>query len=388
MSYFLKTKYGTKITVESIRDIHILLQDLSINYNTDVYDDVTGTYLKVSDILSSNEINLYGNEDFDFPGQSGYIKVQKRTKTFIFSSIILVLDLLLLTFNIYYYVHKSENLIIGDISIPSILIFALSAALFILFLPVILISKSVNVKANGMVMLSILLFMFMTGQFGIEFNTIQSEKEKDSAAFAYVDSIIKDMLQDKKPQAVEFDNEEYGDYWVMLKQIDEAYVEFYNSKAQYVDLCIKLAANVNDNAAAKKNITEILANLENYELNYNRFLENFKDAIENSNIPTNQKEKMLKNYYASLEKSRGFYKEYFNIAKNAYTLYDKLVQYRIINNALFSKNYNSFIFNVQEKADKYNSMQSELNKWINEEKEWIKKRDSKRKEIINSISKS
>jgi predicted RNA-binding protein with RPS1 domain len=253
---------------------------------------------------------------------------------------------------------------------------------------VILISKSVNVKANGMVMLSILLFMFMTGQFGIEFNTIQSEKEKDSAAFAYVDSIIKDMLQDKKPQAVEFDNEEYGDYWVMLKQIDEAYVEFYNSKAQYVDLCIKLAANVNDNAAAKKNITEILANLENYELNYNRFLENFKDAIENSNIPTNQKEKMLKNYYASLEKSRGFYKEYFNIAKNAYTLYDKLVQYRIINNALFSKNYNSFIFNVQEKADKYNSMQSELNKWINEEKEWIKKRDSKRKEIINSISKS
>jgi hypothetical protein len=109
MSYFLKTKYGTKITVESIRDIHILLQDLSINYNTDVYDDVTGTYLKVSDILSSNEINLYGNEDFDFPGQSGYIKVQKRTKTFIFSSIILVLDLLLLTFNIYYYVIKAKT---------------------------------------------------------------------------------------------------------------------------------------------------------------------------------------------------------------------------------------------------------------------------------------
>lgn len=388
MSYILKTKYGTRITVESIRDIHILLHDLAINYNTNVYDDVNGMELKVSDILSSNETDHYENNNFDLPGQSGFIKNQKRTRTFIFSSIVLILDLLLLTFNIFYYNFRSQYLIIGDISIPIILIFIFSASVFVLFLLVILISKSINVKANGMVLISIFLFMVWAGQFSVEINAIQLENQKDSAAFAYVDNIIKDMLLDKKPEAVEFDNEDYGDYSIILKQIDEAYVEFFNTKSEYVNLCIELASNVNDNTAAKKNISDILINLDKYESKYSQFLEKFKKAIDDSNISMSQKDKMLKQYYTSLERSRNFYKEYFDIAKNAYNLYDKLVQYRIDNNAHFSTTYNSFIFSAQNKADKYNKMQHELNGWISKEKEWIKRRDNKRRDIINSIEKS
>ncbi len=382
MSYIVKTKFGNKITVETKNELQNLLRDSVINLNSSVYDTVFNMDMVVSDILSQDMAGSGDYNRLNYNERNTFVNKRGRTGTFVAASVILLFDLLLLLFSVFYAVGNEGKITIGDISIPLIWTYIFSVSVLIVFLIVFFKSGSINVKANGMLILSLFMFVLFAGQGAIEMDTIIKKRTQENAAYAYLDKLIKDMLQDKKPQPGEFDKETYGDYSEMLKVINQAYNDFYNNRTEYLDLCKKLGTNFNNNTAAKENIKDILLYLDNYEVKYDSFLLKYKEFIENSNMEKRKKNAMLEGYNKSIEENKAFLKEYFDIERKAFNAFDKIIQFRIDHNAEYSEIEDSVIFNTQEEVDEYNKLQREADEYLKKEDEWFKKRESRANELI------
>lgn len=363
MSYKVKTHSRGGIIVNNADELFCLYQAGDINLDTPVFDTDINLCLKVSDILPKDSLDPDSESylaHLDSPEDlKTYSKWhEKRPEFIIISYIFIFLAFCIFILKDAYQKYEGFNLkgTLNSNGIPAVIFIAFVViALFLIN-----ISKSTRFRENSIFIFSLTLLAAST--------IVAIPKVKDTIAFINQKQDIfvnlknhyYNLLTHEAPKEYAFTEEVYVENYELLQSLNDAYIDYYTSITALSDATVSVNRVVIDLENTSYNIDEILPLIDDCHKKCYLFIRKLRDTSSALNVDVNDFEKDVDNsFYTACTLNL----EYYSIEKTFFETLAELQQLLIENKGNYSVIGTVYMFDTDEKVNKFNALVKKLNEY-------------------------
>lgn len=366
MSYRLNTRNRGIIVVNNKDEILQLLRDDQIGPDTPVLDMQINLKLKVKDIISPKDFKLYiptpvnsisNVYSTDHPNTLNQTE-QNGNAAFVVSYILTFMSLLfilsgrIITLMIdgkYNPINVAESL--G----PASGIFSLIVVITFCLINIV---RSRKFRKTAALIFSIILLCVSA------ITVIPNLGDGIKATIQYNEAkkIVKvhfdNLLGHSQPIEIEFNQEKFGDGYLLLQTLNQSYSDFYNAHENYLNL--SKGVNNKDYEKSQKNINEIIPAITDCSKKYKIFVSSLEDAAVRYNVNIKKSGKNVDNY---TEEAKGLVTQFYSTEKIAYEAIIKLRDLLKNNQGAYQKVGTAYLFKKEDAKNLFNTLIAQYNEY-------------------------
>ncbi|HEX9062063.1 MAG TPA: DUF3053 family protein, partial [Clostridia bacterium] len=258
--------------------------------------------------------------------------------------------------------------------------------------------KSVNVRANTMLVLSSLVFtLLVAGCFADVIKEKQKEREQERAAISKLTDLMNEAASGKRINDSDLTKEKYG----VNNELLLTFTKFFNGMIDEKDKYITKVKDYNfdkyynkESLSNKKTIQKAMNDVRDmqdeikiYKETYEKMVKAYGESIKDMKVSEAYKESFLKGYDKGIKSNKERMDDYFRIENelfedmyNYFDFFDKL-------NGKFDFKNGQYLFQTQNEVDKFNGLVTNVKDIADEESKWFEDNEQKTKENIEKFKK-
>lgn len=258
--------------------------------------------------------------------------------------------------------------------------------------------KSVNVRANTMLVISSLVFTLLVASCCADvIKEKQKEREQERASISKLADLMNEAVSGKRIDDSDLTKEKYGVNSELLLNCTKFFNGMVDEKEKYMSKVKEYNFDKYYNKEAlsnKKTIQKAMSDVRDmqdevkiYKETYAEMIKAYGESIKNMKVSEEYKESFLKGYDKSVKSNKDRMDDYFRIENeffedmyNYFAFFDKL-------NGKFGFENGKYIFQTQDEVDKFNGLVTSIKGIVDEESKWVEDSKQKTKEYIEKFKK-
>jgi hypothetical protein len=324
-------------------------------------------------------------------------KTRSRKVTFIISITLMIIVTVLKVLS-YVLTHPAKNtdsaaygfgkitgVILGMVIIVAVVVFLIFRF------------KSINLRANLILIFSILFFLSQISTIVNSANIATKERKQEKATQEMLTQIVKSTFSNVKTEKQNFSEEKYGINARMLTITSEFLNNMLDEKVKFQAKLSSFNLNTylgKEALSSKENINksidkmaELKDIINNYQLSYEKSLKDMGASISELKVPESYKNSALSGFNDSINKNKSRNEDYFKIENEIFNNYTNILKFLKDSFGNFEVENDACNFFEQKDADKFNELAEILNVSVDKENVWIKDNEQMMKDLIKKNEK-
>lgn len=309
-------------------------------------------------------------------------KVKKRTVSFILGGILLGISALLtILYNLLRFIEVGLSgqvlgVLIGTFLLPAVVL------LFIFR------SKSVNVRANGLLILAILMLLSNIGNYAALGRKVGQNKATEEALNKIAVKIVNgENINDT------YSESEYGENAEALTSMKELLNNTSNLRNDFrkkVEDVSEYGAKLetysqkSEAEAYLSGLNDLKTSLADVYQNQLKISDKMREIINKMHLTKNYKDSFIKGFEESVKENESGIKEFLQMENDIIDSSIETTQFLLGISGKFEVNNGQFIFKEQKDLDKFEELQNKVIKYTDKEKAWLEE-NSKRTEQYKKV---
>lgn len=316
-------------------------------------------------------------------------KMKSRKKTNFISIILSIIGILILCCNEIIDENFNRTLSINNVLITLLLMMLGIGAILAIPLFIIYRFKSINIRANGILIISLLFLLLQTRFFVYGF----TERNQSTEASSFILQITNNAMNNKKTSIQTFPESKYGKNATVLPVLVKATNNIVENNLKYQGQLssLNVAKYMNKEMLSNKDtinkaISEVSGLKNNFietQENNKAILDDLKETIANLNMSKSYINSAILGIDYSLNFNQEFQNKYITTEVSILDNYIKMFNFFNSLNGKLKIENETYIFNNSDDLDEYNKIISDFNNLKKEEKKLLSEMDTRRRNILN-----